>query len=828
LSSTDQPAAGSGHDSQQFSLFHDGAEAGLKAWHAPYIAAFGPGRVADIGCGPGYVLDLLRERGILGFGIDNDPAMVAAAKRRGHGAALGDHTTLATMPGAFTGVHLSHIIEHLWGDDAVALLAGAKAALQPGGMLIVRTPNWGNATVRHGGFWLDHTHKRPYPRELLEKLLTDLGFEIMQAGSEPGGWEDTYIVCRVAAARTGEPVRAPVSATPPRARDVPTSGVRFKINWRGDFLADHSFARVNRELAKAMAATGAVEIVPLGEPSERVERTLGFSARRADETSAGLPTFALKHQWPPALLRPQSGYSIHIQPYEYGAIPVSWAEQMPATVDQVWCPSTYIEKLYLDAGMNPEQTFTLPWGVDPAIYNAGIAPLDVDSETAFVFLFVGGTIWRKGIDILLDAYLAEFSPNDDVALIVKAAGSSTFYQKQNVSDRIVGLMQRTDVPIVRYSSADLPETELAALYRRADILVLPYRGEGFGLPVLEAMACGTAPLVTNGGATDDFVTDTTGYRMPARRIPVIDPNGDPLATPGWALETDQPTLRRYMRHAFEHRDEVRRLGANAAAAVRDGYTWAHAAQRAVAQLDVLSQRQALVRSGEYEPLNAYERNISSQNGEDGIILELFSRLRVVNPFFVEFGAETGVECNTAQLARTYDWGGLLIEGDGSSFETLQTNFADFPKVRCLHALIARENIATIFSAHNVPNDLDLLSINADGNGYSLWEALAEYRARVVIVEFNPARRPAQQGPMEHAAKHASQHDDNYGASLTSLTVLGNRLGYALIGIDNNAVNAFFIRRELLEVAGFPERRPEDIYHAPESSQPHRSGPALEL
>jgi glycosyltransferase involved in cell wall biosynthesis len=813
-------------------MFHDGAEAGLKAWHAPYAAAFTAGRVADVGCGPGYFLDLLRDRGVAGFGIDLDPAMVEAAKRRGHEAVVGDHTTLAQMPEAFTGVHLSHIIEHLWGDDAIALLEGAKTALKPGGMVIVRTPNWGNATVRHGGFWLDHTHKRPYPRELLEKLLTDLGFEMIQSGYEPGGWEDTYVVFRKRTA-VAKDVLAPGirsnAIMPPRPRVEAAPGVRHKIEWRGDFLAQHSFARVNRDLVRALAATGEVEIVPLGEPTAQVEQSLGLPARRAVDTSTVLPTFALKHQWPPALLHPQQGYSLQIQPFEYGSVPKSWAEQMPRTLDQIWCPSEYVRRLYIDAGVPAERTFVLPWGVDPEIFHPGVAPIDVGKDSTFVFLFVGGAIWRKGIDTLLDAYLAEFTPNDDVALIVKTIETTTFYNNQNSSERIIGLMKRTDVPIVRYSQEAFTDQTLASLYRRANALILPYRGEGFGLPVLEAMACGTPPIVTRGGATDDFVTDATGYRMDAQRVPIApSASGEELARPGWVLEVDQATLRRTLRYAFEHAAELRETGIRAAADVRDRFLWSHSARRVIGQLDVLAQRTPVARTGEFEAFNLYEKRQHSQNGEDGLINELFARLRVVDPFFVEFGAEAGVQCNTAVLARTYGWKGVMIEGDDTSFAALQTNYKDFPNVRPVHAMVTRENIAGLFAANGVPADLDLLSIDVDGNDYYLWEALADYRARVVIVEINPAYPPPQRWVMAYNPQHAWQHDDYYGASLASLTALGNRLGYALLGIDDNSVNAFFIRRELLGVAGFPERSPEDVYHAPAYRQPHRDGPAVAL
>jgi hypothetical protein len=475
--------------------------------------------------------------------------------------------------------------------------------------------------------------------------------------------------------------------------------------------------------------------------------------------------------------------------------------------------------------MPADRTFVLPWGVDPAIYHAGVTPADVGSESTFVFLFVGGTIWRKGIDTLIDAYLAEFTRADDVALIVKAFGSKTFYVDQNAAGRIVGLTKRTDVPIVRYSEEMYDDAALASLYRRANALVLPYRGEGFGLPVLEAMGCGTPALVSAGGATDDFVDDRTGYRMASTRTPVPPlASGDELAYPGWVLEVDQATLQRTMRYAFEHQDEVRATGERAAAAVRDGFTWAHSARKAVDRLAELSRRTPVSRAGEYEPINAYEKRYYSRHDEDGITLELFARLRAVNPFFVEIGAGSGEECNARLLAQTYLWRGVMVEESAESVAALRAGYARYSGVRAVHAKATREQVAGLFAEHGVPHDFDLLSIDVHGNDYYLWEALVNYRPRVAIVAMNPSHMPPKRWVMAYDPAHVRGDDDYYGASLASLTALGLRLGYALVGIDNSVSSAFFVRRELLDTIGFPERRPEDIYRAPEHRRPHRDGP----
>src|SRR5262249_30225313 len=116
-------------------------------------------------------------------------------------------------------------------------------------------------------------------------------------------------------------------------------------------------------------------------------------------------------------------------------------------------------------------------------------------EGRFAFLFTGGTIHRKGIDILLEAYLRAFSASDDVLLVIKDTGTRSAYTGQNQREAILALAGDRTRPRIVYLDADLPAHELAGVYRAADCLVQPYRGEGFCLPALEAMACGLPVVV---------------------------------------------------------------------------------------------------------------------------------------------------------------------------------------------------------------------------------------------------------------------------------------------------------------------------------------------
>jgi hypothetical protein len=197
----------------------------------------------------------------------------------------------------------------------------------------------------------------------------------------------------------------------------------------------------------------------------------------------------------------------------------------------------------------------------------------------------------------------------------------------------------------------------------------------------------------------------------------------------------------------------------------------------------------------------YESRVTSQNGEDGAIAEVLRRIGgPKRRWFVEFGAATGEEGNCVLLADS-GWSGLFIEPDADAFARLKAKYAGSRTVITRRAVVTADNIEDIMAASGVPADLDLLSIDIDGNDYWVWEAIRSFRPRVVVIEYNANLPLDRRLVMPRDDRYVWDGTDYVGASLGALRELGNRKGYELVHTDSTGVNAFFVRGD--EAAGLP-------------------------
>lgn len=193
-----------------------------------------------------------------------------------------------------------------------------------------------------------------------------------------------------------------------------------------------------------------------------------------------------------------------------------------------------------------------------------------------------------------------------------------------------------------------------------------------------------------------------------------------------------------------------------------------------------------IRKSQPDNLRPFEKKIFSQQGEDGVIEEIFTRIGTDSRFAVEFGVEDGSECCSRYLKECKGWDVLQMDGGDKNPPSIKKEY------------ITAENITGLFEKYKVPTNLDLLVVDIDSNDFWVWKAFDErYKPRVVIAEYNAMFAPTDSKTVKYDASLVWDKTDYFGASLLALYRLAKRKGYDLVYCNENGVNAFFVRSDLL-------------------------------
>lgn len=198
-------------------------------------------------------------------------------------------------------------------------------------------------------------------------------------------------------------------------------------------------------------------------------------------------------------------------------------------------------------------------------------------------------------------------------------------------------------------------------------------------------------------------------------------------------------------------------------------------------------------------LNKFEFQVFSQNGEDGIIEEIFRRIGETNKYFVEIGVEDGMESNTTYLLLK-GWKGLWLEGSSKFVKKINTTFKSVinSQLKVCCAFITVQNIEEKFIEGGVPTEFDLLSIDIDGNDWHIWNAIKLFNPRVVVIEYNSTIRPNLDWVVKYDSHTVWDNSMHFNSSLKSLEILGKEKGYNLVGCNFTGSNAFFVRENLIK------------------------------
>ena len=349
------------------------------------------------------------------------------------------------------------------------------------------------------------------------------------------------------------------------------------ITFEGPFFEYSSLARVNREIAHALLSSDEFEVrLETSSPGMRPPHLFPGGKTLVPSINKRLPhtELTIRHHWPPNFRRPPTGKLAVILPWEYGGVPRVWIDQIRQNVDELWVPSNFVREVLVRNGVDAERVVVIPNGYDPRIFNTDGPSLRPQGCREFIFLFVGGAIRRKGIDLLLQAYKAAFSLNQSITLILVVSGSSGAYESCSWVAEIRTAAEDPTYPHLLPILDAVDDAALSSMYRGCDAFVLPYRGEGFGMPLLEAMACGKTVIATADGPAKDFCDESNAYLIPASTEMVADtppPLGPMVGDFTW-FEPNFTELVQTLRHVHADRREAVTKGLAAARSVRH-LTW---------------------------------------------------------------------------------------------------------------------------------------------------------------------------------------------------------------------------------------------------------------
>jgi hypothetical protein len=222
----------------------------------------------------------------------------------------------------------------------------------------------------------------------------------------------------------------------------------------------------------------------------------------------------------------------------------------------------------------------------------------------------------------------------------------------------------------------------------------------------------------------------------------------------------------------------------------------------VSQLILANQYRELANGR--KPLPSFEDTefrAFSQNGEDGILLYVFSLIGMGGRRCVEICAGDGIECNTANLIVNHGWSGLLFDADerlierGRAYYSRVADTAQFPP-RLVNSWITRGNVNDLIKVNGFEGPVDLLSLDLDGVDYWIWEAIDVIRPRVVMAEVQCIWGSERAVTVPYSDTFKTPPIDRFliysGASLPAFVKLGRKKGYRLVGVQRLGYNAVFV------------------------------------
>lgn len=396
-----------------------------------------------------------------------------------------------------------------------------------------------------------------------------------------------------------------VSDTKQKAEDKGYAGK--SVLWQGSFTDLGGYANMNREIVMRLAQHGFSIKINMLRTAPQVDQMTHNVLRALESTT--LPyekNCPLVVGFTPMPVQKNGRRVIFYTMMESQGLHREFVSRCNSCASEIWVPCKFYEGVFKAAGVHKpisviplgvNQHLYVPTAKEPALRYEELPSGRVVEQLpdSFRFMSLFGWSYRKGPDILCKSFLSAFDSSDDACLVIysRYMGSSATTQKDFVRAEIAGYFKeigKQNPPRIFWCGDEIPIPDLPGCYAAADCFVFCSRGEGFGLPVIEAGACGT-PVISayNTGMTEYLDEDTASLVRPES----IGPANDQLT---WISEfyRDQKfavmgeqsisDFARLMRRAYDDPKESDQKAARFRKKVLDKYTWDSCVKEVAARL----------------------------------------------------------------------------------------------------------------------------------------------------------------------------------------------------------------------------------------------------
>jgi glycosyltransferase involved in cell wall biosynthesis len=371
--------------------------------------------------------------------------------------------------------------------------------------------------------------------------------------------------------------------------------------WVGPAYDRGGYGAVTRNYVLGLSRIGfPVRLLALGPTHAEIDPEIASELRSLERTPVGRSPGLVVHGTPEMFrLAPPFGFvrRIGCTIFETDRVPAHWVSACNA-MDEIWVPSQFNIETFANSGVGTDKLAIVPYGIDTAAF----VPSDREGGTEpFTFLYVCAFGWRKGIDLLLESFLNEFT-RGEARLVMRVYSEG--YQGVPAADVERVLYESVDARLTKPAS-ERPEVtiitqaqssaELKRLYQSADLYISTDRANGWGVPCQEAMALGVpAATIDWSGSTQFMHADNSVLIHPEGELEPVDPRlaeamPDLYAGHQWA-HVEAAEVQRAMRWAREHPTELAALAQAGQRYVRSELGVEDVARRIVGRLQTVQPR----------------------------------------------------------------------------------------------------------------------------------------------------------------------------------------------------------------------------------------------